>query len=285
MATKKPGTAVIDWKEEMQRRAKLAQGMAESMATGSWFSLKSGVLSFNDEPLPNNQMAVIVLAAALENVYYEADYDPDTPSSPTCFAVEPASPQAIKQIAPHALVVEAGRSQTGEGGTCATCPKNQFGSADKGRGKACSNKMRLTLIPAGRLDANGKFTREKSLEHFTTAQLAKLRVPTMSVPEYNGFVKRVVGVHGVGPEGVFAQIKVVPDAKSQFRVTFKELDLVPDEVLALTMPRLSEAEAAIADAGYSTAEEAPKPVKSAARGRATSVAAKSAAPAGRAARY
>ena len=37
------------------------------------------------------------------------------------------------------------------GGECAICPMNQFGSAEKGRGKACSEKRMLYVLPEGAL--------------------------------------------------------------------------------------------------------------------------------------
>lgn len=258
MATKKATTtAVVDWAEEMARQAKVAAAMAESMSTGSWFGLKAGVLKFNGDELPDNQMGVIILASALENAYYDEPYDSENPTSPKCFAIELASGTALKTIAPHALVTDAGNQQCGPSGTCAGCDKNQFGSAEKGKGKACSNKMRLALIPAGKLTSAGQFTPTKGADHYATAQIAKLRIPTMSTLEYNGFVKRVAGALQLPPHGVYCKIKVVPDAKSQFRVTFQELTRVPNEYLGALMSRLEEAQKAIEEPGYSLPEEKP----------------------------
>jgi hypothetical protein len=50
---------------------------------------------------------------------------------------------------------------------CKTCEHNQWGSADKGRGKACQNRRRLTMIPAG-VFMPKRGSRDFDLEIFTT---------------------------------------------------------------------------------------------------------------------
>ena len=42
-------------------------------------------------------------------------------------------------------------SETGEIRNCKTCPLNQFGSADDGRGKACKNMHRVYLLRSGEM--------------------------------------------------------------------------------------------------------------------------------------
>ncbi len=141
MVTKKStSTAVANWDDELARQANLAASIEESTATGHFFSLKGGILTFNDSPLPNNEMAVIILDGILETVYYEGAYDPDSPQSPVAFAFgrdektltwhEKSSPEFAGQL-------------------CSESEVCQWGSADKGRGKAARETRRLALIPAG----------------------------------------------------------------------------------------------------------------------------------------
>lgn len=248
-------TAVAKWDEELARQAELAAGMENSTATGQFFGLKSGVLSFNDAPLPNNEMAVIVLDAVLENVYYEGKYDPDSPQSPMCFAFG----RDEKTMAPHQIVIDAGNQQCGASGLCNGCEMNEFGTAEVGRGKACRNTRRLAMIPAGTLE-NGKFKAFDDAEHFESAGIAFMKLPVTSVKGYAAYVKQVAGALKRPPHAIFTKVKVVPDPKSQFKVTFEPLSQVPDDLLAAVMQRHEEAKSVI-DFPYTPfeEEEAPPP--------------------------
>jgi hypothetical protein len=229
--------------------------MEESTATGQFFSLKSGVLAFNDAPLPGNEMGVIILDGVLENVFYEGAYDPDTPQGPTCFAFG----RDEKTIEPHKIVIENGTSQAGASGLCAGCEMNEWGSAETGKGKACRNVRRLAMIPAGTME-NGRFKAFTEDEHFETTGIGYLKIPVMSVKGYAAFVKQVSGALNRPPFAIFTKVKVVPDAKSQFRVTFEPISQVPDELMDIILRRHDEAKAAI-EFPYTPydAESAPPP--------------------------
>jgi len=229
---KKKGTELANWDEELAAQAAVAAKMEESTAGGTFFSLKSGVLSFNDSPLPGNQMAVVVLDGIMENVYYEGKYDPDDITGPACFAFG----RELVGMAPHEL------AQNKQSETCAECPQNEWGSADTGRGKACSNRRRLALIPAGKFnDTTGKFDPITDPDHYATAQMAFLKLPVTSVKGYAAVVKQVAAALKRPPHGVFLKFKVVPDAKSQFRVVVEALASVPNELMPVIMQRHEEA--------------------------------------------
>src|SRR5271170_6510523 len=105
MATKKAATtAIVNYEAELAEQAQIAAGMEASTASGQFFGLRAGVLTYNDAPLPNNEMAVVILDGVLENVFYEGAYDPDTPQSPMCFAFG----RDEATMAPHELVITAG---------------------------------------------------------------------------------------------------------------------------------------------------------------------------------
>lgn len=248
------GTALAKWDEELARRAQVAAAMEESVASGQFFSTRGGVLAFNDSPLPGNQMAVVILDSIMENTYYEGDFDPDNPSGPTCYAFG----REEKELAPHAQVVEAGTAQSEQ---CAGCPMNEWGTADKGRGKACKNTRRLALIPAGTInektDAVDLFDDE---EHFKTAQVAYLRVPVTSVKGYAAFVKQVVGALRRPPCGIFTKVSVVTDPKTQFKVVFEPIGEIPDALMGTVLARAEEAEQLIAFP-YPRYDEEEKPAR------------------------
>lgn len=250
--TKTAGTAVAKWDEELARLAEINANMEKSSVGGQFFGLRGGQLTFGDSPLPNNEMAVIIIDSVLENVYYEDDYDPDNPASPTCFAFG----RDEKTMAPHLIVTDAGQSQHDQ---CDGCPMNEFGSAERGRGKACRNARRLALIPAGTLARNGELDFIDDPDHYKTADVAYLKVPPTSIRGYASFVQQVTSVLRRPTFAVITKVKVVPDPKNQFKVTFEVIDKVPDALISTLIERNKEIQAVI-DFPYQLSDpEAEKP--------------------------
>jgi len=259
-ATTSKTTAIAKWDEELAKQAAIAAAVEESTATGQFFSLKSGVLSFNDNPMPGNEMAVIVLDSILENVYYDGPFDPDNVQAPRCFSFG----RDEKTMEPHKIVVEAGNSMCGASGGCAGCEMNEWGSADKGRGKACRNTRRLAMIPAGNFDANtGKFKAFTDTDQFESSPIGFLKLPVTSVKGYAAFVKQVAGALKRPPFGIFARVSVKPDPNTQFKVVFEPLGQVPDALLGLVMQRREEAAASIESPYSLPEEEEQKPARGA----------------------
>lgn len=243
-----PSGAIVKWDEELAKQAEVAAKMEENSGGGQFFSVRAGVLSWNDAPVPDNQMGVIILDSILENVWYETEFDPDNPSGPSCFAFG----RDEDGMTPHDNVVKAGTAQEGP---CKSCPMNEWGSADKGKGKACRNTRRLAMIPAGTF-RNGKFEPFEEVEHFEQTAFGFMKLPVTSVKGYASFVKQVASSLKRPPHGVVTRVKVVPDAKTQFKVTFEPIMNVPNEVLGAVFKRREEAMATI-DFPYQPPEEKP----------------------------
>lgn len=257
MATKKTRTtALVKWDEELAKQAEIAAGMEANTGGGQFFSTKGGILSWQDAPLPGNQMAVIVLDSILENVYYEGRYDPDVPQGPICFAFG----RDEKTMQPHQIVIDAGNQQCGASGQCAGCEMNKFGSAETGRGKACRNTRRLAMIPAGTFNAAGKLELIEDEEHYETTAVGFMKLPVTSVKGYASFVKQVAGALRRPPFGIVTKVKVVPDPKSQFKVVFEPIMNVPDELMGAIMKRHEEAKSTI-DFPYQPNDEENAPPK------------------------
>lgn len=228
---KKTGTAVANWDEQFAKDAEIAAAQEASTGVGKFFSLKSGVLSFGGSPMPDNQMAVVILEGIMENTYFDSAYDPENVDAPACYAFG----RNEQTMEPHE---KAGDKQSDR---CATCPQNEFGSAETGRGKACANKRRLAIIPAGSLNSAGKFTEYTKAEQFKTTPIGYLRVPTLSTAGYAAFVKQLNNALKKPPHAMYTKIKVVPDPKSQFRVTFEPLKEIPKDLISPIMERRQQA--------------------------------------------
>ncbi len=253
--------AIMKWDEELAKEAQLAAELEANASAGQFFSTQGGVLSWQDSPLPNNEMAVIVLASVFENLYYDTPYDPDVPQNPTCFALA----EEEENLAPHHAVVDAGQAQSGR---CAECPHNEWGSADRGKGRACRNVRRLALLPAGQLSRNG-FELFEDPVHYETIDIGFLKLPVTSVRGYARYVKQLAGALRRPPFGVISHVSLVPDQKTQFKIVFEAIQKVPDELMPAIMARREEARSTI-DFPYSLdeqQEQRQKPLRANARRR------------------
>ena len=260
-------TALTNYDEELARMAQAAAGMEASAGGGTFFSLRGGILSLNEQAIPGNQMAVVVLDHNLLNVYYGDKYDPDSPQPPTCYAI--GTDEAT--MGPHKDVVA--RNQ-GQNETCAGCPMNAWASADTGRGKACRNTRRLAMVPAGELTRDGRFTPFTDEEHFKTAPIAGLTLPVTSVKGWANQVKTVANAMKLPPLGVMMRVSTEPDPKTQFKVKFELLGEVPKKLIPILLKRQPETKS-ILEQSYNLegeAESSSKKNDGPARGRGSKAA-------------
>lgn len=262
--TEAPGTALTTWDEELAAAAQLAADMEANAAGGSFFSLKGGILAFNGNAFPDNEVYAILLDSIFENVYYEGDYDDADPQPPMCFAHS----RVEKNLAPHKVVFEAGNAQHD---VCFGCDQNEWGSAEKGRGKACKNRRRLALLGAG-TNNNGKFELFPA-DYLGTAAVGFLPLPVTSVKGYAAYVQRCAALVKRPPWALVTKVKVIPDAATQLKVTFAEALLLPNDVLGVVKGRVEEVKALIEfpyaprDSDKPAKNRAKTPAKAAARGR------------------
>lgn len=227
---------LINYAEQMKQDA---QGYADEEVVASGFiSTKSGVLSWGDTPLPGNQMAVIILDAIHENTIYEDDYDSEKTSPPICFALN----RRERELAPHPSM-KGSKHFFPQNEDCFTCPFNEWGSADKGKGKACQNRRRLMLIPAGvSMQEDGEWVVDLYDEDkaFTDSDMAMMKLPVTSTTHWAKYVASLNNSVRRPPYGVVTLIWLEPDPKTQYKVCFEMLEQVPDGLLPAIMSRHEE---------------------------------------------
>jgi hypothetical protein len=238
------GTAVANFDEELARQAEQYKKQEESSGGLPFFSVRGAVLTFAGNPIPNNEVAVIVADFMLENAYYDEEFDSDSPQPPACFAFG----RDESDMSPHSVCVAAGTNQNdacGKNGQPGCCQWNEFGSADKGRGKACKNTRRLVLLPVpGTFDGRGKFELTEGVDHaefVAKAGFGFYRLPVTSVKGFANFVNQVANVFHLPPHAMFTRMSVVPDASDQFKVIFEPICKAPRELLPQIMARHHEA--------------------------------------------
>jgi hypothetical protein len=239
-AKKKGGTAVANYDEELAKLAGQSATLTDSGGGGRFFSTRAGVLQFDDVALPGNQMCVIIGAWCLENVYYEEAFDADNRTPPTCFAFH-KDPETKDEMGPDPEhLTDDVFDQQSE--LCKDCPQNEWGSAAKGRGKACSNRRRLACLPAGTYTSAGRgggYELEliDDEDHFRSADEAFLKIPVMSGKGFDAYVKDVAEQLRKPLFAVYTRVYLTPDPKSQFKVNFELIEEVDPGLIPTLMDR------------------------------------------------
>lgn len=242
------GKAVTRYDEAF---AKMAQEYASGeRVTGAFISTRGGVLTFGEEALPGNQMCVIVLDAVQERTYYTEGYDPsrEVALPPVCYAFK--RPEDEDEMAPHPSMQADLTYFQPQNDICRTCPMNDWGTSDKGRGKACTERRRLALIPAGYYtpvrgsrDFDLHFIEDP--DHYASADIAFLKLPVTSVKDWARYVTQLGSSLRRPPLAVATRIYLEPDPKTQFRVKFEMIEELPDTMFEVIMKRHEEAKASI----------------------------------------
>lgn len=232
--------AAGDWRSELSKYAAKTIKMEESTQSSNRISTKGGRLTYHDTPLRDNKMTVIILSALVENVYYDQPFDQDNPRSPVCFAFSDDG----DNMAPHEKAKEP------QNETCDGCPRNEWGSADRGRGKACKNVRRLALLSCE--DATPKAIED--------GEIATLEVSVTSVKGYSGYVKQLA-LSGM-PSWAWQTVVGLErdDGDTYSHLTFMAADRKPmsEKLYPLILKRVKEAEKMI-DAPYLFQENAEQP--------------------------
>lgn len=248
-AEKKAGKGMVKWDEELARYAQQAEKTESHVGSaGNYISTKGGRFSYQGTEMPSDTIRVIVVDHVICNSFYQGRYDPDNPSSPVCYALG----REEDELQPHEQAEEPQHED------CDSCPMNQYGSADVGRGKACKNGRRLALILADDMDDIG------------SAELAYLNIPPTSLKAWAGFVKSVAQTMKRPPFGVVTDITLEDDDKDQFHIAFSVVEKIDDtEVFEAIMAKREEAEAKLFEPFTPNSElEQRRPAKPAPRGRA-----------------
>jgi hypothetical protein len=236
----------------------------EPNAEGTWVSTKGGILTVAEEEMPGNQMYVVIIDSYRENTYFEGKYNPEVKEPPKCYAF--ARGADAEEMGPHESMQ---RSLTWNGGyfepqndTCLGCPMNEWGTADTGKGKACQNRRRLTLLPAGYATPK-RGSRDFDVElftdpaHYQTADEALIKLPVTSSKHFAKYVQQLSAQCQRPPHGVITRLYLEQHAQDQFHVKFEMIEEVPDDLAQIIMDR-NEACRAREFVGYAPPEENPE---------------------------
>lgn len=202
------GQELAKWEEELANAADADEAIAKGMGVGNGIKsigTSGGHFTVDDEDA-GTVMRVIVLGQLIEHAFYTAGYDPDNREIPVCFAFGTDS----EEMAPH------DESEEKQNDICATCPMHQFGSADKGRGKACKQQYKLLVLPEDALE-NG----------IDESQARIMKVYVTSGKAWAPYVSNLAKVVRKPTWAVITEIEIKPGGngtKAQHHMTFKRAD-------------------------------------------------------------
>jgi len=189
-APKEPGTAVLSIQEQiaqqLARQNETAQGLRSS---GSYIGFKNAQLKVDGISIPDNQLNVRVLAVIHERAWYPKDFDADVVQVPDCYALD--------SDAPH------DQASNPQSDACDICEMNKWGTAPRGRGKACRESARVIVIPSN--------------VPLASAQMYTAKVPVTSLGTVQSFTSRCNQANKLSGEFV-TKLSVVEDKKTFFKV-------------------------------------------------------------------
>lgn len=241
MAKKKDSkkNAVVKWEDEFADYAKESTKGAVLTGGSKFLRFSGGRMSFEGADIPDDEIRCVIVGWCHHNTFYDPDerFDPDNPQSPICYSFGTEE----DEMEPHADSPEPQED------SCSGCPFNEWESG-AGKAKACKNGIRLALIA------------EDDLDDIENAEVVYAAVPPTSIKNWIAYITKELRDKAQRPHwAVITLLSRVDDNKSQFRITFKNDDLIEDSDLFGPLKELWEGTMEDIDFPYAPPqEEAPK---------------------------
>lgn len=198
------GTAMVSWQEKLAAAAARTVEREKPPTSKSIKVSAGGILTMDGAGIPNNALDVVVLEAMDANLFYREEYDSDNPQPPDCYAYGNKWDDPDAPMIPHEKVENPISPE------CDGCENNEFGSAAKGRGKACKNTKLVACILADDIDDVDK------------AEIRVLRMPVTSVRNWSGYAREALATRlELPPFAVVTRILGKPHPKNQLEVQFE----------------------------------------------------------------
>jgi hypothetical protein len=186
-------------------------------ASQTFLHVSGGQLRINKDIVHKNELMVIILDSILLNLLYDCEYNPENPAPPSCYAFG----RNEKSLVPHTKITNPPCDN------CDSCACNKFGSAERGKGKACKNSRRLAMLVAATMTPEGiNFN-----QNIMNEPVVYMHLPVTSVKGYAVYLNKLAQALQKPPLAVVTNIKVVPDPKSQFKIEFEAVAEVPPAFL------------------------------------------------------
>lgn len=252
---KKPGTAIVHWRDKMVQITKATQEAEKPQ--GGFISLKGGRMTYNDQLLPGDMIRCVIVDYRMDFEYYDSEYNSQQVKSPVCYAItrpgevvapwrKPLPGEDISNLIQQEVdgvtyVTDCEEPQITAEFDCESCPQFEWGSAigkdgKPTRGKACKTSRRLHIIAADEL--------AKGPEGIRKASVMSLIPPATSVENFQLCMNQISNVLDSPMFGAVVEISAKPHDKFLFMVHFKIIDAIKDDELleALTNKHIQQNE-------------------------------------------
>jgi hypothetical protein len=249
MATKKKAasstTTLALWQEKFMASAKAgAEQLKNIGGGGTGIKFGHGTIQVGDAVKKDGKIEVIIVGYTGHNRWFKGKYDPSETTPPDCYAF--SAILGDEAMAPHPAASDK------QSTLCIDCPKNAWGSADTGRGKACANTVRLGCLLASDID---------EAKDVAGAELATAGVSPTNLAKFKSYVNELAdrAASDGGPRptwGVITQIQSFHDDKTQIRLEFTLVSDIEDAaILEALEKRLNKVQDTLQQPYQATAEK------------------------------
>jgi hypothetical protein len=209
----KETTAIVRWDEKFAQYAKEGKEQLASIGEGG-ISVKfgHGTIEVDGKTVPGGKLNCVIVGYCAMNAWFKTKFNAKETTAPDCyaFAIKTDDPE----MTPHA------QAPSKQAEKCADCEKNQFGTADTGRGKACGNNVRLGIITATDID---------NADDVKAAELATGKVSPTNLKRWKQYAEALEEEHGRPTWAVVTEITTHDDSDTQIRVEFRMVELINDD--------------------------------------------------------
>jgi len=230
-----------DWEVELARKAKEetaneASGVARLIHSAAGFESDGNKLG--------TKIVVGIIDYGFSKAYYPEAYNPKKKQSPTCFAFA-TSAQGERGMTPHEVAPDK------QCETCAACPHNMFGTAEKGNGKRCKDERRVMVI------AN------TGDDEISGAEVRQLSIPPGSLKNWGAYLNGIADLTATGNvRCVLTEAGVEPRAGGAYSLTFRGAGKLGKEAVMAILARQAGVQGQmLAPFPVMKEEEAPAPAK------------------------
>lgn len=178
---------------------------------GNNIGIRNSKFTYKQEIIGRSMVAIPV-DFVHSQTYFDTPFDPDNPAPPACHALSVDGDD----------MVPLEKSPRKQNDVCDGCKMNAWGSANVGRGKACSQQIKIALLAAG------------PNETLSTCEMAVLTLPPTSLKNWNKFVKDVAKSYDLPPFAFYVNFSFEED--EEWPVLNFEIDRPiddPQELLAV----------------------------------------------------
>lgn len=200
-------------------------------------------MRLSGEPIGEDDQSLlaVILGGNQCNMYYEGAYEPGVFRPPTCYAV---ASTLWERGEVDAKIAPPGDLKTKQSDRCKDCKWNAFGTADRGRGKACKNTVRLAMLPAY---GDGKLQ-----QRFDKVDGVMLSIPPTSLKAWTLYVNHVVEGLKRPVCSVVTRVRKVPnETGAGFKLSFEIVEPIQDA------PTLRQIASRVKGDGREALEQAP----------------------------